>query len=298
MRYLAEHHTINNMGKLIFKNEHSYPVNLQLFLHKENGVSKKLITRLKRQNSGITRNGELIRTIDDVYPGDIIVVHTDDEKTLEPNGELSVRVVFENDSFVVFDKPQKMPVHPSINHYRDTLGNYFSYLYPGITFRPVNRLDRNTSGLCVVAKNQYCAYRLQNNIRKVYYAIVSGIPQISGTIDAPIARQNESMITRCVSQSGQRAVTHYELISSCGKYSYVKINLETGRTHQIRVHFSYIGHPLAGDDMYGGCCDDTDRQALCCGEMSIFDEKENQDFYLSVPPNDEMKKIFEMYNFK
>ncbi len=285
------------MGQLIFKNEHSYPVNLQTFLQNENGVSRKLITRLKRQNPGITRNGELIRTIDDVYPGDIIILHTDDEKFLEPNGELSVKIVYENDSFVVFDKPQKMPVHPSINHYRDTLGNYFSFLYPEVTFRPVNRLDRNTSGLCVVAKNQYSAFRLQKKIKKVYYAIVCGTPQSRGTIDAPIARQQESMITRCVSPSGQRAVTHYEIISSCGKYSFVKIDLETGRTHQIRVHFSYIGHPLAGDDLYGGCCDDTDRQALCCGEMSICGENGENDVNISIPPNDEMKKIFEMYNF-
>ncbi len=283
------------MKELIFKNEHSYSVNLQQFLQKENGVSKKLITRLKRQNLGITRNGELIRTIDDVYPGETIILHIDDEQSLEPNGDLSVKIVYENDSFVVFDKPQKMPVHPSINHYRDTLGNYFSFLYPTLTFRPVNRLDRNTSGLCVVAKNQYSAYRLQKNISKVYYAIVCGTPDISGTIDAPIARLKESVITRCVSPSGQRAVTHYELISSCGKYSFVKINLETGRTHQIRVHFSYIGHPLAGDDMYGGCCDDTDRQALCCGEMTISGEN---NINISVPPNDEMKKIFGMYDFR
>lgn len=283
------------MKELIFKNEHDEPVNLEYFLHRENNVSKKLITRLKRQNMGITCDGKLIRTIDEVPPGKTVVLHIESENSLEPNPELFVKRVFENDSFVVFDKPQQMPVHPSINHYYDTLGNYFAYLYPDTAFRPVNRLDRNTSGLCVVAKNQHEAYRLQKSITKTYYAIICGKPEDPcGKIDLPIAREHESMIKRCVSESGQKAVTNYEVISSCEKYSYVKILLETGRTHQIRVHFSHIGYPLAGDDLYGGNCEDIQCQALHCGELYITD-KSGKSLHLCAKPNENMKYILEKY---
>lgn len=284
--------------KLYFINEHDYPVNLLHFLQKENNVSRRLITKLKRQPMGITCNGKLIRTIDDVPSRAQVVLDINDETEIIPNSELNVPIVFENDSLVVFNKPQGMPVHPSLNHYYDTLGNYFSYLYPGITFRPVNRLDRNTSGLVVVAKNQHSAGRLQRAVKKVYYAVVCGRPKKNtGVIDAPIKRQEESLITRCVAPDGQKAVTNYYLISSCGKYSYVRILLETGRTHQIRVHFSYIGNALAGDDLYGGNCEDIRGQALHCGEIYLPGEKKDEVIHLSSPPGENINYLFEKYNF-
>lgn len=283
--------------KLYFKNEKDIPVNLLFFLQKENGVSRRLITKLKRQHMGITCEGKLIRTVDDVPPGCVVVLDIEDENEIVPNPELNVPVIFENDSVIVFNKPQGMPVHPSMNHYEDTLGNYFSALYPELTFRPVNRLDRNTSGLCLVAKNQHSAARLQKKVSKVYYALVCGRPDKSGTIDAPIKRQTESLITRCVSPDGQRAVTHYTLLSSCGKYSWVKINLETGRTHQIRVHFSYAGFPLAGDDLYGGSTEDAEGQTLHCGEISFTDENDRL-ITLSADPWGNIQQIFEKYHFE
>ena len=218
---------------------------------------------------GITRNGELIRSIDMVYSGDVIVLNYCDDKFLEPNPDLKVPVAFENDNLVVFDKPAGMPVHPSIKHQGDTLGNYFSSLYPNLTFRPVNRLDRDTSGLCVIAKNAHSASVLQGSIEKVYYAVAEGITDEYGTIDAPIAREKESIIVRCVRDDGQRAVTHYKRIFCSDTHSLLEIHLETGRTHQIRVHFAYIGHPLAGDDMYGGSLNLISRQALHCGVLNF-----------------------------
>jgi len=244
---------------------------------------------------GITCEGKLIRTVDDVPPGAEVVLDITDENEIVPNSELKVPVVFENDSVIVFDKPQGMPVHPSMNHYEDTLGNYFSALYPELTFRPVNRLDRNTSGLCVVAKNQHSAARLQRAVKKVYYAVVCGRPaEKSGTIDAPIKRQTESLITRCVAPDGQRAVTHYTVVSSGEKYSFVRINLETGRTHQIRVHFSYTGYPLAGDDLYGGNCEDAIGQTLHCGEVSFPDENGKM-IHLSAEPGENIMNIIRKY---
>lgn len=283
--------------KLYFINKHDYPINLLTFLQKENNVSKRLITKLKRAEKGITCQGKLIRTIDDVPAGAEVVLSISDSESLEPNSELEVEIVYEDDSVVVFDKPQGMPVHPSLNHYYDTLGNYFAYKYPDITFRPINRLDRNTSGLCVVAKNQHSAFKLQKSVKKVYYAIVCGCPEeIKGTIDAPIKREQESMIKRCVSMDGQNAVTHYNILSCCEKYSLAKIILETGRTHQIRVHFAHIGCPLAGDDLYGGSCEDISAHALHCGEI-IFPDYNNNEICLKTQLNKNMSELMFKYKF-
>ena len=233
------------------------------------GVSKNLLTKLKRQRLGITRNGILIRSIDTVHTGDTIVLSLQDTSFLEPNPNLYVPIAYQDDDVVVFDKPYNMPIHPSIKHQGDTLGNYYSYLYPNTTFRAVIRLDRNTSGLCLVAKNQHSASVLQKNVKKVYYAIVLGLVNDIGTIDAPIKREEQSIIKRTVSEDGQPSITHYRRLAYNGKYSLVEVTLETGRTHQIRVHFSYIGHALAGDDLYGGTTEDINRQALHCGKLTF-----------------------------
>ena len=235
------------------------------------GVSKRLITRLKRTEKGITRNGELIRTIDTVSEGDVILLNEQDEKLLEPNGELEVEVLYEDSQLVVFNKPPLMPVHPSIKHQGDTLGNFFAYHCPGLTFRPVNRLDRDTSGCVIVAKNQFAAKALQDSYEKVYYALCHGVfEQSEGTVSAPIAREQESIIKRCVRDDGQVAVTHYKVLRQVEKYALVEFHLENGRTHQIRVHMAYIGHPVAGDDMYGGTREDFSRQALHCGKVTFI----------------------------
>lgn len=243
-------------------------ISVGFFLSKE-GVSKRLITKLKRHEKGILKNGEHCRTIDTVKEGDIIKITFNDQKKLDANYELDVKTVYENDGFVVFDKPPLMPVHPSIKHQGDTLGNFFSAKYPQLTFRPVNRLDRDTSGLCVVAKSPYYAKALQFSIKKTYFAIVEGIISQAGTIDLPIAREQESIIKRIVSPDGQPAITHYKPIKTNKNHTLLEIFLETGRTHQIRVHFSHIGYPLAGDDLYGQKSNLISRQALHCGRLEI-----------------------------
>lgn len=244
-------------------------VSAETYLMREMGVSRRLLTKLKRTPMGITRNGVHIRTIDNVYYGDEIAISYEDTSLLEANYSLSVPVAYEDESIVIFDKPVGMPVHPSINHQGDTLGNFFAALYPDCTFRPVNRLDKDTSGLCAVAKSPHSAHIYSGNIQKTYYAVICGKISGSGTIDFPIERAEKSIILRRVSENGQRAVTHYNIVRSNDKYSLAEIFLETGRTHQIRVHFSYIGYPLAGDDMYGGSTEDIDCQALHCGKLEF-----------------------------
>jgi len=279
------------LGKLVFCVTRD--TKLDDFLRNDAGVSKRMISRLKRTENGITRDGRLVRTIDNVYRGEKIVLSFEDTKILEPNGNLDVEIAFENENLIVFDKPVGMPVHPSIKHQGDTLGNFFAYKYPDLTFRPVNRLDRDTSGLCIVAKNAFSAAALQNDIQKVYYAAVTGNVKGEGTVDAPIAREQESIIKRVVREDGQRAVTHYKVLISGEKYSLLEVNLETGRTHQIRVHFSYIGHPLAGDDLYGGNREDIEYQALHCGSLEFKEPVTGELITVKSDIRADMKRLFE-----
>jgi 23S rRNA pseudouridine1911/1915/1917 synthase len=174
-----------------------------------------------------------------------------------------------------------LPVHPSKEHLNKSLANIAAYYYEQkgekFIFRCVNRLDKNTSGVAVIAKNSYVheALRQQSisgQIKKIYIAVVHGeVTSEKGTIDAPVYRPAAATIKRIISPLGQRAITHYEVMSKSDGLSVLKINLETGRTHQIRVHFSYIGHPLVGDFLYG---DENDgyikRQALHCRSVSLI----------------------------
>lgn len=236
------------------------------FLRKS-GVSRRLIIALKKIPGGMTVNGESAKTIDIVRSGDEISITLPDDKTqIEPNGDLKVPIVYEDEHIVIFNKPANMPCHPSIKHRTDTLANYFSFLYPDKTFRCINRLDRDTSGLCICAKDSFSANALSGKVEKTYFAAVVGIISQAGTVDAPIAREQESIITRCVRSDGQRAVTHYKPIKQSDKHTLLEIELETGRTHQIRVHMAHISHPLSGDDLYGGDSA-IKRQALHCGKL-------------------------------
>ena len=251
---------------------------------KANGASRRLVARLKRVDGGITRNGVPIRTSDTVSEGDSIILKSIDKTLLEPNPRLDVPVIYEDSDVIVFCKPAGMPVHPSIRHQGDTLGNCFAAMLPDLTFRPVNRLDKDTSGLCAAAKSAFAANYLGGKISKVYMAVVEGtpIPHDTGNslikwqetdsgfrIDAPIGRAGDSIIRREIRSDGQRAVTNYTIVKTDGNHSLLRIELETGRTHQIRVHFSAAGHPLAGDDFYGGSVEFCSAQALHCGEMSF-----------------------------
>lgn len=234
-----------------------------------------------------------MRTVDTVEKGDVITLNIDEDSGgIEPNGSLEATAAFENEAVVIFDKPAKMPVHPSARHRTDTLGNLFAARYPGLMFRPVNRLDKDTSGLCAVAKDPYAAALMQGSCKKVYYAAVHGKLPETGTISAPIARERESIITRCVRTDGQEAVTHYRKIAENSKYTLVEIELETGRTHQIRVHFSYLGNPLAGDDLYGGSREDISRQALHCGRMTFTDPITKERKAVESPLPNDIKKLF------
>ncbi len=264
-------------------------VQAQVFL-KARGFSRRALIRLK-QSGGLTRNGELLRTVDVVRAGEeLCVTLSDDSESAEPNAALNAPVIYEDEDIVVFNKPPYMPVHPSIRHRGDTLANLFAAMYPGLPFRPINRLDRNTSGLCVCAKNQYAASVLSGTLSKVYYAVTCGTPP-GDTVDAPIGRAGDSIITRCVTADGQRAVTHYERAGGSSVHPLLRVTLETGRTHQIRVHLSHVGFPLCGDEMYGGDMSEVGRHALHCGEVSFTQPVTGEKITLTAPLPEDMSEL-------
>lgn len=261
----------------------------QVFL-KAQGFSRRTLIRLK-QTGGLTRGGELLRTIDPVHSGEELTVRlSDDSESAEPNSALNAPIVYEDVDIVVFDKPPFMPVHPSIRHRGDTLANLFAALYPRVPFRPINRLDRNTSGLCVCAKNQYAASALSGTLSKTYYAVTCGTPPWN-VVDAPIGRAGGSIIERCVTPDGQRAVTRFERVGGSDIHPLLRVTLETGRTHQIRVHMAYIGHPLCGDEMYGGDMSGIQRHALHCGGVSFTQPVTKEIITLASPLPADMSEL-------
>lgn len=248
---------------------------LNVFL-RQSGVSAAQIKKLKFQPRGILVNGEKKNTDYYLKAGDVVEINTTDDDmdstVIVQSGPLDI--VYLDDCCMVVNKPYDMPCHPSFNHPTDTIANYFMGYWreKGQTkiCRVINRLDRNTSGLVLIALDAHTAQQLKGGVEKTYTAIAQGrFENVHGIIDRPIARQQESIITRCVREDGQRAVTEYWVKKSDDNFTICDIRLHTGRTHQIRVHFSHIGHPLEGDDLYGGSLAHINRHALHCSRLTF-----------------------------
>lgn len=261
---------------------------------REHGFSRKLITRLKRTQQGITVGGKTVRTIDRVSAGDEIIICENDLGATLPNSELNVGILFEDEHLIVFDKPPLMPCHESIKHRGDTLSNFFAAHCPGAVFRCVNRLDRDTSGCVVVAKSAFCANALQRSCEKVYFGITEKMSLAGGRVCAPIARERDSIIKRCVRDDGQYAATVFCVIQRNGDYALCRFLLETGRTHQIRCHMAHIGCALVGDDMYGSQNTSISRQALHCGEVTFTHPVTKQRLTITAPLPDDMKNLMQI----
>lgn len=277
------------MPDLVFVMHGSEPCQAECYLRRECGLSHRQISRLKQIKGGMMVNGRHLRSVDIVCPGDVIRLHMVDASNMTANPALFVSVVFEDRDIRFFDKPAGMPIHPSRNHRMDTLGNAFAAMFPEETFRPVNRLDSNTSGLTAAARHAIAAAQLPPRIRKTYLAVVTGDPPDFGTIDAPLGRTEESIIVRCVRPDGQRAVTHFRTLKR-GTYSLVELHLETGRTHQIRVHMAHIGCPLAGDGLYGGDMSEITRHALhCCAAR--YTDADGLLHHITSPMPDDMRRL-------
>ena len=224
--------------------------------------STHAVARLTRAENGITVNGAHARTVDPVHTGDVVAVRSDDlrpPKVLPTPGDWPLPIVYEDAHLLILNKPAGMTAHAS-NFLPDTPTVAGALAYQRGTafiFHVVNRLDKGTTGLMAVAKSGYIHDRLRRMLhsegfRREYRAVCVGCPEPpAGIIDAPIGRDETSTVRRMVRPDGQYAVSRYEVLSTRNGLSLVKLLPETGRTHQLRVHMAYIGHPLAGDWLYG-----------------------------------------------
>lgn len=267
-------------------------ISLKSFLRRKCGLSARSMTVIKYGGGSITCDKKELRAHDIVHESDMIKVQLLREQCdIEPiKGKLDI--LYEDNYLLIVNKPANMPVHPTKRHQLDTLANIVSFYQQSrgesYTFRALNRLDKDTSG-CVILSKDRIAYRLVfPTIQKTYYAICEGVITESGTIDMPIGSADESRIKRCVRDDGDPSVTHYEPVASDGKHTLCRVWLETGRTHQIRCHMSAIGHPLAGDTMYGGCDDLIQRQALHCQSVTLCHPVSGKSIHVETP----LPKVF------
>lgn len=243
------------------------------FLRKQ-GFSRHILTAMKADKDALTLNGQKAggRTL--LSFGDIFhvrLLETVSSDNIIPVS-MDIPILYEDEDILVLNKPAGMPVHPSMGNYTNTLANgaaaYFLSKGQNCPFRCINRLDRDTSGALILAKNALSAAILSvqmrnRQIHRTYLAVVEGMSDLNGTVSAPISRVSDSVIERHVDfVHGESAITHYQRLDFKNGYSLLELHLETGRTHQIRVHMKHIGHPLPGDFLYHPVYEHFQRQPL------------------------------------
>ena len=270
------------------------------------GLSLAFTKQLKFLDNGIMLNGEKVTVRRTVSAGDILFLATEDvqrDGVLTPT-PLPLDIAYEDEYIVMPNKSADMPTHPSHNHRGDTLADALAYKYQeeGIpfVFRAISRLDRNTSGILLIAKDRISASRLSasmknGDISKKYIAILEGeLDFDEGTIDTYIKREAESIIFRKVckeNEGGDRAITKYKLLAKSNGYSLVLASPITGRTHQLRVHFSHMGAPILGDDMYGNESPLISRHALHALSLEFIHPKTNTPITVCAPPSEDISRV-------
>lgn len=246
-------------------------------------VSTETMRAVKFRGEGFFADGQPILANRRVFPGQKISFELPPEgESVLPQSGIPVNIAYEDAFAVVLEKPPQLAVHPTLNYPGGTLANGYAAwaMQRGESpvFRPVNRIDKDTSGLVLAAKHAYAAPLLAQNVEKLYYAIVEGeLPLGEGVIDAPIGRRGDSIIGRCVTPDGKPSRTEYTILEAKNGLSLAACVPVTGRTHQIRVHFASIGHPLAGDDLYGGSRERIGRQALHCARQTFLVPQSKRD---------------------
>ena len=274
---------------------------------KSKGYTSSNIVELKKYENGIVLNGTWAYMNQKPAILDRLLVRVCEYKKSENILPVFIKldIKYEDEDIVVVYKPSDMPIHPNLNNYENSMANALMYYYrdKNFVFRCINRLDRDTTGLTVVAKHFLSAGILNTSmqrreIKRVYNAIVEddGSLKESGTVDEPIAREDDTLIKRRVSKEGQRAITHYKVLKRLRGASLIELRLDTGRTHQIRVHMSYIGHPLVGDYLYNERYYDKEnvRPLLHSKSLSFIHPITGEDLYLECElPKDFKERIDE-----
>lgn len=266
------------------------------FLRGGIGISYRTVRSLKQIKGSMLLDGEPIRTIDPLKAGaTLTLILPADKSTAEPQ-QAQFETVYEDDDILVINKPAGLAMHPTHNHQGDTLANAVAYYLAqkgkDAVFRAAGRLDKGTSGIVICALHKFASAKLAGSYEKEYIAVVEGEYTGSGTINAPIIRPDPMKTLRAVGKGGEHAVTHWTALENANGLSKLHITLETGRTHQIRVHFAWLGTPLAGDDMYGGSTEKISRHALHCAKVTLIHPVTNEKMVFEAPLPDDMKKLF------
>lgn len=291
--------------KLEFDIDESFRGKTVLTFLKAQGFSSRIIKDIKYNPHGILIRNKKVTVQKQLKRGDRLTVYIreKEETTVVPR-ELPLDIVYEDRDVIVCNKPPFMATHPSQDNFDSTLANALAYYFKqkndNCIIRSVNRLDKNTSGIILVAKNALAAGILSDDLRekkieREYIALVEGALNSDGTVDAPIARAEGSTIKRCVDfEKGERAVTHYSVLKSTEDFSCIKLKLETGRTHQIRVHMSHIGHAVVGDFLYGteGLFG-MERHALHSANITFTHPITKKTLYFEAPIPKDMEKLYE-----
>ena len=266
----------------------------------QSGVSSRQVTRLRKRPGLIKCNGQVVFTNAQVKHGDHIEIEVEEKSVQQvPVCNAKLNVVFQDEHFCVIDKPAGMAVIATRKHYGTSLQNVLANEWGDrFVFHPVNRLDKDTSGLMIVAKNSFVhnlfdKMLASNQITKTYLAVVQGVLQNDGQIDFPIL-DVEGQIKRVVSNEGKQATTQFKVQKIFDDKTLLDINLLTGRTHQIRVHFSHLGFPLVGDEIYGTKSDKIARHALHANGLTFVHPFTNEQMtFESALPND-IKNLIEV----
>lgn len=258
-------------------------------------ISKTLQGRLKRTGNAVLLDGSPARIVDRVYEGNRLEIIIPERKKSDIfKWNFPLDILYEDEDILAVNKPRSMPTHPSKNHQTDTLANAVAhYLNEDITFHAITRLDKDTSGIVLIAKNAHGAKKLtedikKNNIQKEYTAIVNGsVEPPIGTASFPIERAGKGM-RRCVSETGKKAITRYETEKKGQNFSLVRLFPITGRTHQIRVHLSHMGNPIYGDSMYGAV-QEGEKTLLHCRKITFIHPIKNEEITVEAPLPEDMK---------
>jgi 23S rRNA pseudouridine1911/1915/1917 synthase len=270
---------------------------------KEHEVSKASLTDIKFNGGKILVNEQEMNVRYKLKMNDILKVIFPKEVASEGLVKefIPLEIVYEDEAVLVINKSPFMNTIPSREHPTGSLANallgYYDQIGLTAATHIVTRLDRNTSGLVLIAKHRHVHHLLSVQqksglVKRTYVALVHGeFSSDFGTVEEPIGRKLDSIIEREVTNTGQYACTHFQVLQRFLEYSYIQLQLETGRTHQIRVHMSYLGHPLLGDDLYGGNLDFINRQALHCREISFIHPFRKEVLTITVPVASDIGKI-------
>ena len=265
--------------------------------------SVRSLSKMKRYKT-VKVNNKYIRPSDKINKDDLIEVKIEEDMAEFKPQDLNLPILYDDFDIIMVNKPPFMVVHPTKSHYENTIANgvthYIMEKDEKVKIRFVNRLDMNTSGLVIVAKNPYAQFVLSsdmkdNKVEKMYIAVVKGVVKEDfGTINEPIYRPTDDSVKRIVHEDGQPSVTHFEVVERLKDATVLKLKLETGRTHQIRVHLNHIGHGIIGDELYGYVDESLiNRQALHAFSLKFKQPRTREDLEFKAPLPKDMEELIE-----